>query len=359
MSHAQYDLIILGGGPAGANLARRLDTGKFRVCLIDGADPQHPKPCGGLISPDAQTVLAKYGLSLPTQVLASPQLFSVRVIDLHDGLTRHYQRHYLNVDRQRFDRFLLDMVPPAVEVRHARCTRITRENGRYVLTLRQDGEEVTVSAPQLVGADGAGSLVRRTVFPHRRILTYTAIQQWFPAQDMNPYYSCLFDTATSPGCSWIFFKNDAFIFGGAFAKKNARDAFEAQKKRLIELGVLSQQALAAPQRTEACLAARPRIGHGVFRGCPGCFLIGEAAGFISPSSLEGISYALSSSEALAAALNRSDTPGAAFARYRRATAGLHRKVFFRCLKRPFMYRPLLRRLVMRSGLTAFDLFDRS
>ena len=40
-----------------------------------------------------------------------PQIFSVKTIDLEAGLVRHYQRTYLNMDRQKFDAWLLDMVP--------------------------------------------------------------------------------------------------------------------------------------------------------------------------------------------------------------------------------------------------------
>jgi flavin-dependent dehydrogenase len=50
------------------------------------------------------------------------------------------------------------------------------------------------------------------------------------------------------------------------------------------------------------------------------FLIGEAAGFISASSLEGISYALDSAEILAGVLHAE--PVNANAAYRRETRGL-------------------------------------
>jgi geranylgeranyl diphosphate/geranylgeranyl-bacteriochlorophyllide a reductase len=79
---------------------------------------------------------------------------------------------------------------------------------------------------------------------------------------------------------------------------------------------------------------------------------GEAAGFISPSSAEGISYALRSAAALARALD----PGVEGwdRRYRAATAGLTVSVLLKRLKSPFLYRPLLRRAVMRSGLGRVD-----
>ena len=97
-----YDIIVVGAGPAGTNFARLVDSKRYGVLLVDGSAGKE-KVCGGLISPDAQGILAKYDLSLPKDLLVSPQLFSVRTIDLSDGLTRYYRRSYMNVNRQRFD----------------------------------------------------------------------------------------------------------------------------------------------------------------------------------------------------------------------------------------------------------------
>ena len=102
LSEKHYDVVIVGAGPAGSNLARLLDGEKYKVLLLDGCD-NGEKVCGGLLSPDAQDIFAKYDISIPTDVLASPQLFSVKTIDLADGYTRYYRRSYLNVDRRKFD----------------------------------------------------------------------------------------------------------------------------------------------------------------------------------------------------------------------------------------------------------------
>ena len=103
-----FDLIIIGGGPAGATLARLLPR-KMHCAVIYRCDLS--KPCGGLLSEDAQRSLARYDITLPKDVLVDPQIFSVKTIDLEAGLVRHYQRTYLNMDRQKFDAWLLDMVP--------------------------------------------------------------------------------------------------------------------------------------------------------------------------------------------------------------------------------------------------------
>ena len=116
MTERYYDVVIVGAGPAGSNLARLLDGEKYKVLLLDGSE-NGEKVCGGLLSPDAQDILARYDMNIPTDVLASPQLFSVKTIDLRDGLTRYYRRSYYNVDRKKFDEFLKGMAKAVPDAR--------------------------------------------------------------------------------------------------------------------------------------------------------------------------------------------------------------------------------------------------
>ncbi len=55
-----YDIVIVGSGPAGSNLARLIGD-KYKVLLIDKRDLENENPknhtnkcCGGLLAPDAQ-----------------------------------------------------------------------------------------------------------------------------------------------------------------------------------------------------------------------------------------------------------------------------------------------------------------
>jgi flavin-dependent dehydrogenase len=118
-----FDIAIIGAGPAGSTLARLIGN-SYKVLLVDKrsfSDTPRPfsagKCCGGLLAPDAQRMLSELGLGLPTRLLQDPQLFVVKGIDIQQRLERYYQRHYINMDRQKFDAWLLSMVPSNVERR--------------------------------------------------------------------------------------------------------------------------------------------------------------------------------------------------------------------------------------------------
>ena len=103
--------LVIGAGPAGSMLAAQLadKAPHLRLALIDGSSKDNPKVCGGLLSPTAQKVFSRLGITLPTQILSDPQIFDVATMDLCSKLKRNYQRHYLNMDRYAFDRWLLSL----------------------------------------------------------------------------------------------------------------------------------------------------------------------------------------------------------------------------------------------------------
>lgn len=342
-----YDIAIIGLGPAGATLARLLSP-KYHIIAIDkktAAADSFQKPCGGLISTDAQKALASFDLTLPKEILADPQIFSVKTIDMENHLVRHYQRFYMNLHRHTFDLWMESLIPGHVDIRKgAVCTSLMRKEDGFAVSFLEEGKEQMITAQYLVGADGANSFVRRTFYPDHKIRQYLSIQQWFPEQNPNPFYSCIFDPENTDCCSWSISKDKHFIFGGAYPLDHAKERFEAQKEKLTDFGFRFGE----PIKTEACMVLRPASWKEFCRGENGIFLLGEAAGFISPSSLEGISSAILSATKLSEVLN--DPHGDLSQRYWDDTRPLRIKLFLKILKCPFLYQPFLRRLVMKSGI---------
>ncbi len=346
-----YDVVIIGAGPAGATLARVIGN-KYRVLLVDkrygkSDDGHTAKCCGGLLAPDAQKLLARMGSALPREVIIGPQIFVVRSLDLKAGLERYYQRFYINIERSLFDRWLISLAEPIVETRLGRRFAGVESGGGYHRINLYNGDCIEqVEARILVGADGAASPVRNRLFPcNPRPLRYLAIQEHFHADKALPYFSAIFDPGITDFYCWTIPKEQSLILGAALEPgKDAPRKFALLKEKLTAYGYHFDTRL----RKESALVLRPLRANHIFFGEENALLIGEAAGLISPSSAEGLSYAFAS--ALSAAQALLDHFNCPAREYGRLAGPLKRNIFFKNLKGPAMYYPPLRRAIMRSGI---------
>jgi geranylgeranyl diphosphate/geranylgeranyl-bacteriochlorophyllide a reductase len=347
-----YDIAIIGAGPAGSTLARILGK-DFRVVVVEKRDVlsdtfAQEKCCGGLLAPDAQKFLAKLALGLPMQILSSPQLFSVRAIDLDNRLERYYQRHYINMDRNKFDSWLISLIPHNVDRLFGHSLRYFESTGdRYSLKLKTKKASRSIKAKIVVGADGAFSKVRRTISktePH--LQRYVAIQEWHRIK--SPPESCfysIFDSQITDFYSWIIQKENSLLLGSAMRPKdNVGEKFELLKQKMAPYGI----DLTAPYKKNGTYLLRPQKPLYLKPGKDRIALIGEAAGFISPSSAEGLSYAMHSAVLLAESIKRNSARFMEI--YQKRIRKIRYNIVLKNLKSRLMYHPMARGLIMKSGI---------
>jgi len=158
----ERDVIIAGAGPGGAALAARLAALGLadRTLVLDRARFPRTKPCGGGLTGHAVEAMAAVGLTLDVDHTPAPEA-EVR----YGAFARRVRlaRPVAIVRREEYDASLVAQVRArGVEVRE----------GEGVTGFAVDGAGVTVTTPRasyrarvLVGADGAGSLVRKRVRP--------------------------------------------------------------------------------------------------------------------------------------------------------------------------------------------------
>ncbi|MFZ5944709.1 MAG: FAD-binding protein [Bacillota bacterium] len=348
-----YDIAIIGAGPAGSTLARLVGD-KYKVLLVDKRDLENQdaknsfnKCCGGLLAPDAQKMIAKLGLGIPKDILVDPQLFAVRTIDMSNNLERLYQRFYFNMDREKFDRWLVSLIPSGVDKKfHSLFRGYEDIPGGYQIRYSQNGQETSAKTRIIVGADGAFSMVRKIIgignpFPD----TYISIQEWFESAEYIPYFTAIFDEEISDFYSWIIPKENHILLGAALnPRDNSRQKYDLLKTKLTKLGFDFKRKI----KTEGAYIFRPRQISQLYPGKGNVVLAGEAAGAISPSSAEGFSYAFKSSLYLAQSLE--EGIDGFLERYNTRLTKIKLNLLVKNLKSPAMYNPFLRKLAMKSGL---------
>jgi geranylgeranyl reductase family protein len=146
----RYDVIVVGGGPAGSTVARECAARGLSVLLLDKASFPRDKPCGGGITLRAARLLP---FDLAPVIERSISGFDL-TFSCHRGFTRDVdQPLFYLTQRSRLDYFLLEQAVKAGATVRERTPlfQIERDHSRVVV--RAGGE--TFEGRTLVAADGA------------------------------------------------------------------------------------------------------------------------------------------------------------------------------------------------------------
>ncbi|MBI4219047.1 MAG: NAD(P)/FAD-dependent oxidoreductase [Chloroflexi bacterium] len=290
----EYDVIVVGAGPAGSTAARECASRGLKVLLLDKSEFPRDKPCGG-------GVLLRSARQLPFSLdpVVERVIYQARMTRSNGKtvtLTSEDPLCYMT-QRRRLDEFLLSQAEEAgAQVRQRTAVRRV-EPGNQRVTAAWDGGSAT--ARVLVAADGANGLTARLAGVRADHMLAIALEgNFFPPNGIPREWEvagAVHSIGNPGGYAWVFPKGDHINVGVC---------------GWVHLGPSLRRQLAGYASWHGFDPARligVRGHHIPFRrpGSPlvsgRLLLVGDAAGLADPLTGDGIHSAFVSGKAAATA----------------------------------------------------------
>lgn len=310
------DVIVVGAGPAGSAAAKRCAENGLETIILEKRALPRDKVCDGMIMGPVPKRLIKqeYG-DIPNTVLTQPPSLKGYVMHVPDRGSQTAENFTLLTWRRNLD-YWMTQKAQAKGARlwsGARVISLRPRGKGFVVTVEKDKKQQKLEARFVIGADGATSPVRRSLFPEYKVLYGQIYEECYRGDldlDRN-YFHWFYPLEFSPGLFTAHYKDNLtqIDYGG-------------------KVGVLSQLIpLAKNYLAKHChfditqqpvwhggciqpIMFKDLITHDFVPARGNALLAGEAGGFVLPISGEGIGTAMKSGLAAANAIMAAVKTGA-------------------------------------------------
>lgn len=325
---ADFDIAILGAGPAGAAVALALPQ-IYSVIHIDRAGPEKEKLCSGLLTREAREALKKLtgNAEPPKAVRRSPSVSLLRAVDFDNNYSTAVEVDYMNICRASLDRWLLSQVNRKNYITRwgANVSRIEMTENHFNIKLSEETGVSKITSRYIIDCTGWASVSRMAMRAARAPKRF-ALQVNLPYNSNIHEFKAFFHREHTDWFGWTVPKEKEMLAGIGFERDidgingtGETEKGDGRNRMLLLVKFLkflaSQGFIADEFLPEQMSLREAKDFHKKYkvRGSPittissikelhfgggGLFTAGEAAGLCSPSSGDGISYALSSGLAI-------------------------------------------------------------
>jgi menaquinone-9 beta-reductase len=309
-----YEVIVVGGGPAGSAMAWSLARRGVRVAVLERAVFPREKVCGDFVEPAGLRILEAMGCREPLAALTPLPITATRIYfgprlgyrgaipyyDAEHGLPPHgciVPRHILDAE-------LLQRARAASAVVYEGCAaaKICRQGGLLHVGVRARNKNFSLRSRLIVGADGAESIVGRTFGLSRTDRAHISISQRAYVEGVtveNGEATIWFDEDIAPGYGWMFpmAGGRANVGVGILSETCHRHGHSVPK---AFVSAVERLRIRHPGCARIKLVSKPiggivkmygGIGQNHFDGG---VLIGDAGSFADPMTGEGITQGMES-----------------------------------------------------------------
>ena len=308
---ASTDVLVIGGGPAGASAAYWLARYGHDVTIVERKSFPREKTCGDGLTPRAVHQLNEMGLG--DQLARFHKYNGLRATGMGRQLELQWPSHPVYpqygyvVRRRELDTMVAHNAVAAgatlLEGHEALQPIVDRGFVRGAIVQPPDGEPIEIRARYVVVADGANSRFGRSLgtFRTREWPYGTAIRTyWETPRHAEPWIESALDVKDRngnpmPGYGWIFPVGDGTVNIGVGLLSTFREFKSVNTTHLLDAYAhqVADRWEITPDQPE-CKATSGRIPMGGSVGPkagPSYLVIGDAAGSVNPFNGEGIDYA--------------------------------------------------------------------
>lgn len=298
-----WDVIVVGAGPGGSAAAKACAEKGLKTLILEKKRLPRDKVCTGMVAgPMARGLIQQEFGQIPQQVLIPPYELSGQMFHAPGMEPESLEWKTLIAWRKDLDHWLVKKAQDAgAEIwDRARVIKIVETEGKFRVHVKNGDSGEELKADYLIGADGAGSKVRKFLFPDLNVRYSVPIRECYEGSlDLDKGYLHWFFPKSRPRPRFnVNHKGDCFLIEGSGVKKLRPEIIET----LVEYGFHPET---KPIWKDACMI--PWLHEGLISGSfspakGNAVLIGDAAGLLFPITFEGIGAAIKSGMLAAAAI---------------------------------------------------------